>query len=108
MSDLNVQTIFDDILPKKLASNESATKANAIYVFSIDGAGSWTVDLTKDADYVTAGASDDAQCTISMTEDDFLGLWTGSLPGPQAFMMGKLKIDGDMGLAMKLQSFLGA
>ena len=61
-----------------------------------------------DADFVTAGASDDAQCTISMTEDDFLGLWTGSLPGPQAFMMGKLKIDGDMGLAMKLQSFLGA
>ena len=108
MSDVTADTIFGEILPKKLASNPEATKANAIYVFTIGDDRSWTVDLTKDADFVTSGASEDAQCTITMSEDDFLGLWNGTLPGAQAFMMGKLKIDGDMGLAMKLQSFLGA
>lgn len=112
MSDLNAQKIFGEILPEKLDGNEGARSANAVYVFDIQGdgdgeVGTWTVDLTKDADFVTEGTSDSAQCTIRMKEKDFVSLWEGKLPGPQAFMMGKLKIEGDMGLAMKLQNFLG-
>lgn len=109
MSDLNAQKIFGEILPSKLEGNEGARSANAVYVFDIEGdtGGTWTVDLTKDADFVTEGAVDDPQCTITMKESDFVSLWEGNLPGPQAFMMGKLKIKGDMGLAMKLQNFLG-
>ena len=109
MSDLNAQQIFNDILPEKLEGNEKARSANAVYVFDLDGdtGGTWTVDLTKDADFVTEGAVDEADCTISMKEDDFVKLWEGKLPGAQAFMMGKLKIKGDMGLAMKLQNFIG-
>ena len=109
MSDLNAQKIFGEILPAKLDGNEGARSANAVYVFDIDGdtGGTWTVDLTKDADFVTDGAVDEPQCTIAMKEADFVSLWEGKLPGAQAFMMGKLKIKGDMGLAMKLQNFLG-
>ncbi len=110
MSDLTAQQIFSEDLPNKLSANPDSTAANAIYQFNIDGdaGGTWVVDLTKDADYVTEGESDGAQCTITMKESDFVDLWTGKLAGPQAFMMGKLKIKGDMGLAMKLQSFLGS
>ena len=109
MSELSAQRIFGEILPSKLEGNEGARAANAVYVFAITGdtGGTWTVDLTKDADFVTEGKADNAQCTITMTEPDFVSLWAGNLPGPQAFMMGKLKIEGDMGLAMKLQNFLG-
>jgi putative sterol carrier protein len=109
MSDLNAQKIFGEILPEKLEGNDKARSADAVYVFDIDGdnGGTWTVDLTTDSDFVTEGGSDDADCTISMKEDDFVKLWEGKLPGAQAFMMGKLKIQGDMGLAMKLQNFLG-
>ena len=109
MSELTAQKIFGEILPNKLSDNESARSVGAVYVFDIggDAGGTWTVDLTKDADFVTEGASDNAQCTITMKEEDFVKLWEGKLPGPQAFMMNKLKIKGDMGLAMKLQNFLG-
>jgi len=107
MSELSAQKIFGEILPSKLEGNAGARSANAVYVFDIDGSGTWTVDLTKEADFVTEGAADNAQCTIAMKEADFVSLWEGKLPGPQAFMMGKLKIKGDMGLAMKLQNFLG-
>ena len=108
MSDLTAASIFANDLPHKL-EDPSARAANAVYQFNIDGdnGGTWVVDLTKDADFVTEGEIDDAQCMITMKESDFVDLWTGKLGGPQAFMMGKLKIKGDMGLAMKLQSFLG-
>ena len=109
MSDLTAREIFENELPNRLEGNEKAQATDAVYVFNIDGdnGGTWTVDLTKDEDFVNEGAADDAQCTINMKEKDFIDLWTGKLPGTQAFMMGKLKLKGDMGLAMKLQNFLG-
>ena len=44
----------------------------------------------------------DADVTLITSEDNFIGLMDGSLNPQMAFMMGKLKIDGDMGLALKL------
>jgi len=48
----------------------------------------------------------DADCTMKISKENFLKLVGGELDGTTAFMMGKLKIDGDMGVAMKLQSVL--
>jgi putative sterol carrier protein len=47
-----------------------------------------------------------ADCTIKMDFSDFSDLIGGKLDGMTAFMTGKLKIEGDMGVAMKLQSIL--
>ncbi|MCK5425214.1 MAG: SCP2 sterol-binding domain-containing protein [Emcibacter sp.] len=44
----------------------------------------------------------EADVTLIISEDNFEGLIAGSLNPQMAFMMGKLKIDGDMGLALKL------
>lgn len=41
-------------------------------------------------------------CTVMMAEKDFVELMTGKLNGQSAFMSGKLKIKGNMNLAMKL------
>ena len=48
----------------------------------------------------------DADCTIKMDFSDFSDLIDRKLDGMTAFMTGKLKIEGDMGVAMKLQSIL--
>ena len=47
-----------------------------------------------------------ADCTLKMDFSDFSDLINGKLDGMTAFMTGKLKIEGDMGVAMKLQSIL--
>ena len=47
-----------------------------------------------------------ADCTIAMSKDDFEKLAAGTLDPTMAFMQGKLKINGDMGVAMKLQPLL--
>ena len=47
-----------------------------------------------------------ADCTIVVDKDDFEKMAQGQLDPTMAFMQGKLKINGDMGVAMKLQPLL--
>lgn len=48
----------------------------------------------------------DAQCTMEISLDNFMLMANGELDGASAFMTGKLKIQGDMGIAMKLGPML--
>jgi len=49
-------------------------------------------------------ADKDADCTITVDKADFIALASGSLDPMMAFMSGKLKVAGDMSVAMGLQS----
>jgi len=44
-----------------------------------------------------------ADCTVGITLDNLAALLTGDLEPATGFMMGKLKVSGDMGVAMRLQ-----
>lgn len=48
----------------------------------------------------------DAQCTIGVTLADLIAMFKGELNPTMGFMQGKLKIDGDMSVAMRLSSLL--
>jgi len=47
-----------------------------------------------------------ADCTITVSKDNFEKLAKGELDPMKAFMTGKLKVNGDMSVAMKLQPLL--
>jgi len=81
---------------------------NATYQFKLSGddGGNWVIELSDDNKEVREGEEDDAQCVISMTATDFMAMIGGSLNPQMAFMTGKLRVKGDMGLALKLQSVL--
>ncbi len=49
----------------------------------------------------------EADCTISADLDTFKAMFEGDLSPTAAFMTGRIKIDGDMGMAMKTASLLG-
>ena len=100
--------IFEEQIAGRLsdpAQQEQAKELDAIYQFNITGddGGEWVVNL-RDC-VVSGGASDEADCTIELASDDFVNLVAGKVPG-QLFMTGKLKIAGNMGLAMKLGQVL--
>ena len=70
--------------------------------FVIEGEGAVRIDA--------AGASADdgaADCTVTADAETFQSLLDGDLDPTAAFMGGKLRVEGDMGLAMKLGSILG-
>ena len=104
----NVSEIFEQQMPTRFKSKADVlAKINATYKFVIngDGGGTWIVDLTKPGGEVRKGEGD-AKCTITMTSSDFIELMGGKLNPQMAFMSGKLKVAGDMSLALKLGSLL--
>jgi putative sterol carrier protein len=63
------------------------------------------IDGTGDSNVVSQN-DEEAACTISTDTDTFNQLKNGDLNPMMAVMSGKVKIKGDMGLAMKLQSLI--
>jgi len=103
--------VFDE-LSKKIAATPDLVKTVAgVYQFDISSGGktrSWTVDLKNGKGSVSEGAAPKADCTLVAADDDFVGMMTGKANSQQLFMQGKLKIKGNMGLAMKLNKLQGA
>jgi putative sterol carrier protein len=64
------------------------------------------IDATGDP-AVVDNADTTADCTIKISKSDFVDMSTGKLDSMSAFMTGKLKVEGDMGIAMQLGSILG-
>ena len=56
---------------------------------------------------VVSKENKDAACLITVSKEDFAKLTSGDLNPMMAVMSGKVKIKGDMGIAMKLQSLIG-
>ncbi len=70
--------------------------------FDLGSAGSLFIDGSGGDNVVTLNKADAAKCTITMSAEDFDDMINGRLQPTTAFMQGKMKVDGDMGLAMKL------
>lgn len=79
---------------------------NATYQFDItgDNGGTWHVKLADGNVSVNEGPAENPNITLTATDENWMQIVTGKLSGQTAFLTGKLKIKGDMGLAMKLQS----
>jgi putative sterol carrier protein len=95
------------LMGDKIAENKSQAAAiGAVFKFALDGAGGGTFIVNlKDNPGVVEGEGP-ADCTISMAAQDFVDLTEGKANGQQLFFTGKLKVEGDMSLALRLQSLM--
>ena len=101
----DTQEFFSNVLPERLKGNPSlVSDINAIYVFDIDGAGQWTVDLTGEGT-VAEGGHDSPGCTVTAAKSDFEGMLDNPSSAMMLFMANKLKVS-DVPLGLKLQKLL--
>jgi putative sterol carrier protein len=92
---------FFESLESRVDSGKTAGMNNS-YVFDIEGAGMWKVDVTDGKVSVAEGGGD-ADVTIRATEHTLQAIASGEQNPTTAYMTGKLKVEGDMGAALKLQ-----
>jgi putative sterol carrier protein len=92
---------FFDTLESRVDPAKTAGMTGS-YLFEIEGAGTWKVDVADGNVSVMEGGAD-ADVTIRTSEETFSAIASGDQNPTTAYMTGKLKVEGDMGAALKLQ-----
>jgi putative sterol carrier protein len=91
-----------------LAGSASAEKlkgmdATLLFDLSGEGGGQWTVTIDEGQVDFTEGSPEPPTVTVEASVQDLKALVTGELSPMAAFMQGRVKVKGDMSIAMQLQ-----
>ncbi|MFO3797305.1 MAG: SCP2 sterol-binding domain-containing protein [Anaerolineales bacterium] len=83
---------------------EKAPGLEAVIQFHFTGAeaGDWYAEIKDGKVTVQQGVHPSPRMTLTADSNDYIKIFTGELDGMRAFMEGKLKLAGDLNLAMKL------
>ena len=86
---------------------EKAAGVNAVIQYKLSGAqpGDYIVKIADGACKVEEGVAENPTMTLSADGEFFRDVLLGKEDGMKGFMMGKIKLAGDLNLAMKLTSF---
>lgn len=74
---------------------------DCVFQFEI-GENIWNLDLFQSSPQIKKGAHDDPDCTIRMSDEHFEKMIRKQLNIPMAILTGKIKIQGERSLALKL------
>lgn len=102
-----IPQLFDAI--SKTLSADLVKKTQAIYQFNVKGKeeGVWHIDLKNgDGSCGQGEPKSPPDATLTMDGANFADMFAGKLKPTTAFMMGKLKIAGDIQKAMKLEKMM--
>jgi 3-hydroxyacyl-CoA dehydrogenase/3a,7a,12a-trihydroxy-5b-cholest-24-enoyl-CoA hydratase len=90
-----------------VSKNPDLSKVAKVYLFKLSSpASTWTLDLKSSAPSVSAGESAKPDCTLELSDADFLAMSTGKANPMKLFTSGKLKISGDVMASQKLEAVL--
>ncbi|KAK0395176.1 hypothetical protein QR680_001156 [Steinernema hermaphroditum] len=90
---------------QKIITPELVGRIGAVYEFNLKGENkSFYIDLKNGAGSVAQGKPVESDVQFELLSDDLMPMFTGKLSPTQAFMTGKLKIQGNMGKAIQLES----
>ncbi len=99
-----VKEIFDNMESKFRPDKAAGVNATIQYDISGEGGGTWNAVIKDGTCKVSAGPASNPNLTLQMASQDWIDMASGKAAGQMLFMSGKLKLKGDMGLAMKLGS----
>lgn len=103
----NLSEIFER-MPEQFNSEKAGDfEATIQFDLSGDEGGEWYVVVAEGNAAVEKGAADDPSATIRMEGNDFADMMSGKLDPMNAFMTGKVKVEGDLNSVMKFQTLFG-
>ena len=102
--------ILSSIKSKVAEADPAKVKGvEAVFQFELSGddGGTFHASVSDGETEIVEGEHDSPNVTIILSAEDFEKMMEGELNATSAFMAGKLKVKGDMSLAMKLQALIG-
>jgi putative sterol carrier protein len=96
--------LMDRARDRILQNPAAASELNAVYKFVLSGAdgGTWTFHLKGSPEVREEDAT--AECVLRMSAEDYVAMQEGREDAQALFFAQRLQIEGDIGLALKLQS----
>ena len=95
-------TMVERFDPEKVAGIDAAIQ----FDLSGDGGGMYWLRIAPSGVQTGEGSVESPKMTLKASADDFATMIGGGLNPMQAFMTGKIKIQGDTGLALKLMPMI--
>jgi len=107
MAVMTLKEIFEAMPGRFLP--EKAGDLQAVIQFDLTGEGGaqYYATIGKGACAVAEGTTPNPTMTFSAAAADYISMINGQLNPMQAFMQGKIKVKGDMSLALKMQTLFG-
>ncbi|MFO7776023.1 MAG: SCP2 sterol-binding domain-containing protein [Candidatus Hydrogenedentota bacterium] len=102
----NADQFFEALRERIDPSQVQGLTATYQFHLSGEGGGDWYVRVTDGQPEIVEGTANAPSVTLRASADDWMRIVSGELSGEQAFLSGRLKVEGDMTLAMKLQSLI--
>lgn len=81
---------------------ELAAKVGTVYEFKV-GSSTWTLDLKNGGGKVEAGSVGKPECTLEISDADFMEMCSGKADPQKLYFSGKLKISGNVMASQKLE-----
>lgn len=106
--DQSIDEIWEQITRLMNEHPEPHQDSECVYQFDLSGemSGTYQLILNKGKVSVEQGSPYSSECRLIMDFNEFKQLLFGQLNSTMAYMMGKIKVDGSLGLALKLETLL--
>lgn len=103
----SAQEIFN-AMPNRFLP-EKAGDMHAVIQFDLsgEGGGQWVLTIADRQAHINTGATPNPHMTFSSDASDYVAMINGDLNPMAAFMQGKVRVSGDVALAMKMQTLFG-
>lgn len=102
-----INEIFEQ-MPRDFKADQAGNfKAAIQFDLSGEDGGQWFVQIAEGKVAAEQGSADDPDAIIRMDASDFADMMSGKLDPMSAFMMGKVRVEGDLNSVMKFQTLFG-
>ena len=104
MSDLSIQSLMEQMEKAFIPEKSAGYDVTVLVDLQGDGGGNWVVAISNQQCTVKQGTIANPTLKMSGSVQTVMDVFTGKQDGVRAYMQGKLRVSGDMSLAMRLTS----
>jgi putative sterol carrier protein len=106
MTEANIQDLLSSMAKSFQAGKAAGINATIQFLLNDKTSEEWVIVIKDEKFTYHQGKAETPDLTLTTNPQDFMDIFSGKIDPTRAYMQGKVKIKGNMGLAMKLMGLL--